>query len=68
MEVCAELGVPEIFQFHAGLALEPEPTAGVNVIAREAADLLRPCTPNTAQTSTYVRTPFVAMDVGPSDS
>ena len=27
VEVCAELGVPELSQFHAGLALEPQQTA-----------------------------------------
>ena len=52
MEVCAELGVPELSQFHAGLAFEPQQTA-VKVTARAAADLLRPGTPNAAQTSTY---------------
>ena len=54
MEVYAKLVVPELSQFHAGLALEPQQTADVKVTARAAADLLRPGTPNAAaQGSTY---------------
>ena len=53
VELCAELGVLELSQFYAGLALEPQQTADVMVTAGAAADLLRPCTPNAAQTSTY---------------
>ena len=53
VEVCAELGVPELSQLHAGLALGPQQTADVKVTVRAAADLLRPGTPNAAQTSTY---------------
>ena len=48
VEVCAELGMPDLTQLHAGLALEPQQTADVKVTARAAPDLLRPGTPNAA--------------------
>ena len=46
-------GVPQLSQFHAGLALEPQQTADVKIAARPAVALWRPGTPNAAQTSTY---------------
>ena len=52
MELCAELGGPELSKFDAGLALEPQQTAEVKVTARAAADLLRPGPPSSAQSST----------------
>ena len=56
VELCADLGVPELSQFHAGVALEPQQTADVKVTAMAAADLLRPGTPmQQAQTSTHER-------------
>ena len=52
-EVCAELEVPKLYQFHASSAMEPQ-QADVEVTVRAPADLLRPGTPNSAQTSTHV--------------
>ena len=61
MKVCAELGMPELSQFHAGLALEPQWTVLVLICQgyRKGGDgFAAPGLPNAAQTSTYDVKPY----------
>ena len=51
-DIFANLRVPDLSIFHAGLALGTNRTAEVKVNARVAADWLHPVTPNWAQSST----------------
>ena len=57
VSISAGLRVPDLSKFpagSAGLALEPQQTARVKVIARAAADLLRPGITNSAEIDTHV--------------